>query len=112
MRRASTCMLSRVEVLGAGCLLGVLAAIQFPDGLGMPLEHAIPDRPLFRTRDCGLSPAPAPETAFAIVRAYSATFPNPTTQYQSVRLCHAPSASFHDCFVATESVATSVPLVV
>ena len=43
MRRASRCMLSRVEVLGAGGRLLPFGGIEFPDGLGTQLEHAIPD---------------------------------------------------------------------
>ena len=54
-------------------------------------------------------PALPEHLAHELLRVQSASF---ATRCQSVRLCYAPSASFHDCFVATESVATSVPLVV
>ena len=48
-------------------------------------------------------------TNLPLVRAYSASLPKLTTRCHSVRLCHWPSAFFHDCLVAIEIVVTTVP---
>ena len=85
MHRASTCILSRVEVFGTRRRLLAFGAIQLSDGLGTQLEHVISDA-IFSYSRVLAGPCTITRDPFAIVRAYSANLPNITARCKSVRL--------------------------